>query len=225
MTETTQASESDTEIGFDTEQPGDAELFSLRNLLILCSIPFWAVIVWYAWDQTWARAFYGAIFLGGILELYVLSEIMDLAGGGRGHIVEDLKKAYGPGNRLHSGLLTFSAIDVLVTITYIATNFQKLYVEGLGRASTNEYIMAVVFTLVIVYLTWRSFGFTFLTVVFVGIMYGRYGALAPGPLFHGGLTWERILRVLVISIDGFFGFLTQLVAAWIALFLLYAGLT
>ena len=223
MSENAQASESDSEIGFDTEQPGDAELFSLRNLLILCSIPFWAVIVWYAWDQTWARAFYGAIFLGGILELYVLSEIMDLAGGGRGHIVEDLKKAYGPGNRLHAGLLTFSAIDVLVTITYIATNFQKLYVEGLGRASTNEYIMAVVFTLVIVYLTWRSFGFTFLTVVFVGIMYGRYGALAPGPLFHGGLTWERILRVLVISIDGFFGFLTQLVAAWIALFLLYAG--
>ena len=223
MSENAQASESDSEIGFDTEQPGDAELFSLRNLLILCSIPFWAVIVWYAWDQTWARAFYGAIFLGGILELYVLSEIMDLAGGGRGHIVEDLKKAYGPGNRLHAGLLTFSAIDVLVTITYIATNFQKLYVEGLGRASTNEYIMAVVFTLVIVYLTWRSFGVTFLSVVFVGVMYGRYGALAPGPLFHGGLTWERILRVLVISIDGFFGFLTQLVAAWIALFLLYAG--
>lgn len=34
----------------------------------------------------------------------------------------------------------------------------------------------------------------------------------------------RLLRILVISMDGFFGFLTQLTAAWIALFLLYAGM-
>ncbi|WP_253736671.1 TRAP transporter permease [Halohasta salina] len=224
MSDTTdESTETDTDIGFDTEQPGDAETFSLRNLLILCSLPFWAVIIWYAWDQTWARAFYGVIFLGGVLELYVLSELMDMAGGGRGHIIEDLKKAYGPGNRLHAGLLTFSALDVLVTITYIATNFQDLYVSNLGRATTNEYIMAIVFTFVIIYLTWRSFGLTFLSVIFVGILYGRYGAFAPGALSHGGLTWERILRTLVISVDGFFGFLTQLVAAWIALFLLYAG--
>ena len=225
MSETTDGAtpEPDTEIGFDTEQPGDAEMISLRNLLILCSLPFWGLIVWYAWDQTFARAFYGAIFLGGVLELYILSEIMDLAGGGREHIVAGLKQAYGPGNRLHAGLLTFSAVDVLVTISYITLNFQELYVDGLGRASTNEYVMATVFTFVIIYLTWRSFGLTFLSVVFVGILYGRYGMYAPGPLSHGGLTWERILRTLVISIDGFFGFLTQLVAAWIALFLLYAG--
>ncbi|MFO7834142.1 MAG: TRAP transporter fused permease subunit [Halohasta sp.] len=223
MSENTQASEPDTEVGFDTEQPGDAALVSLRNLLILCSIPFWLVIIWYAWDQTWARAFYGMVFLGGVLELYILTEIMDLAGGGRGHIVEDLKTAYGPGNRLHAGLLTFSAVDVLVTITYIWLNFQELAVDGLGRASVNEYAMATVFTFVLIYLTWRSFGVTFLSVVFVGILYGRYGMYAPGALSHGGLTWERILRTLVISVDGFFGFLTQLVAAWIALFLLYAG--
>src|SRR6056297_3353230 len=145
--------EPDTEIGFDTEQPGDAETFSLRNLLILCSLPFWAVIIWYAWDQTWARAFYGVIFLGGVLELYILSELMDMAGGGRGHIIEDLKKAYGPGNRLHAGLLTFSALHVLVTISYIAINFKDLYVSSLGRATTNEYILAIVFTFVIIYLT------------------------------------------------------------------------
>jgi len=225
MTETPQEStpEPDTAIGFDTEQPGDAELFSLRNLLIVLSFPFWLFIIWYAWDQNMARALFGAIFLGGILELYILTELMDLAGGGRGHIIEDIKRAYGPGNRVDAALLSFSAIDVLVTVSYIALNFQHLYVTGLGRATTGEYAMAVVFTAVIIYLTWRSFGLTFLSVVIIGILYGRYGAFAPGALSHGGLTWERILRILVISVDGFFGFLTQLVAAWIALFLLYAG--
>ncbi len=225
MTETSQesASEPDTAIGFDTEQPGDAELYSLRNLLIALSLPFWLFIIWYAWDQMMARALFGAIFLGGILQLFILSELMDLAGGGRGNIVEDVKKAYGPGNRVDAALLTFSAVNVLVTVSYIALNFQQLAVDGLGRATTGQYIMAVLFTLVIIYLTWRSFGITFVGVVVLGILYGRYGAFAPGALSHGGLTWQRILRILVISVRGFFGFLTQLVAAWIALFLLYAG--
>jgi TRAP transporter 4TM/12TM fusion protein len=223
MSETPAESDTETSIGFDTEQFGDAELFSLRNLLIVLSLPFWLFIIWYAWDQNMARALFGAIFLGGIIELYILTELMDLAGGGRDSILVDLKRAYGPGNRLHAGLLTFSAIDVFATVSYIALNFQDLYVSGLGRAATNEYVMAVIFSFVMIYLTWRSFGITFLSVIIVGILYGRYGAFAPGALEHGGLTWERILRTLVISVDGFFGFLTQLVAAWIALFLLYAG--
>lgn len=216
--------DSDSSIGFDTEQPGDAELISLRNLLIALSIPFWGLVIYYAWDQTWSRAFYGVVFLGGVLELYILTELMDMAGGGRNHLLADLKRAYGPGNRLHAALLTFSAVDVAVTTGYIAMNFQRLYVDSLGRALPIEYAMAVVFTLVLIYLTWRSFGLTFLAIVFAGILYGRYGMYAPGALEHGGLSWPRILRVLVISVDGFFGFLTQLVAAWIALFLLYAGM-
>lgn len=223
MTETQSEADTETSIGFDTEEFGDAELFSLRNLLIVLSLPFWGFIIWYAWDQNMARALFGAIFLGGIIELYILTELMDLAGGGRDTIPADLKRIYGPGNRLHAGLLTFSAIDVFATVSYIAVNFQDLYVSGLGRAAPNEYAMAIVFSFVMIYLTWRSFGLTFLSVIIIGILYGRYGAFAPGALEHGGLTWERILRTLVISIDGFFGFLTQLVAAWIALFLLYAG--
>jgi TRAP-type uncharacterized transport system fused permease subunit len=223
MSETPAESDTETSIGFDTEQFGDAELFSLRNLLIVLSLPFWLFIIWYAWDQNMARALFGAIFLGGIIELYILTELMDLAGGGRDSILVDLKRAYGPGNRLHAGLLTFSAIDVFATVSYIALNFQDLYVSGLGRAATNEYVMAVIFSFVMIYLTWRSFGITFLSVIIVGILYGRYGAFAPGALEHGGLTWERILRTLVISDDGFFGFLTQLVAAWIAQFHHYAG--
>jgi len=210
-------------VGFDTEQPWDAELLSMRNLLILLSIFFWGIVAWYAWDQTIARAKYGIVFLGGILELYVLSELMDLAGGGREYIVDDFKRAYGSGNRIESALLTFCAIDVAVTCGYLFLNFQTVAIDRLGRAPSDEHWMAAVFTLVIIYLTWRSFGPTFLSIILLGIAYGRWGMLAPGPLQHGGLPWERLMRILVISVDGFFGFLTQLVAAWIALFLLYAG--
>ncbi len=75
-----------------------------------------------------------------------------------------------------------------------------------------------------IYLTWRAFGITFLAVVLLGIGYGLFGNYAPGILSHGGLTVERTLRTLVVSVEGFFGFLNQITAKWIAPFLLYAGL-
>lgn len=194
----------------------------MRNLLILLSLFFWGWVIFYAQTQLIPRGQYAIVFLGAILELYVLTEMMEMAGGGRAGIVGDFKKVYGPGNRLEATILTLSAIDVAVTCTYLAYNFNRL-ITGVGRAEQYEYVMAAAFTIVMIYLTWRSFGGTFLAVVILGFAYGFFGMYAPGPLEHGGLGVERILRTVVIGLDGFFGFLTKLVAAWIALFLLYAG--
>ena len=220
----TPETEPESDVGFDREGPWDAELVSMRNLLIALSVVFWAIVVWYAFDQTWPRAQYGVVFLGGILELYILTELMSMTDGdGRGSLLADFERAYGPGNRIDAALLTLCAVDIALTTGYMWVNFQALYVERAGRALPHEYVMAVAFSLVMIYLTWRSFGATFLAVVLLGFAYGYFGMYAPGPLQHGGLGYERILRTVVISVDGFFGFLTQLVAAWIALFLLYAG--
>lgn len=216
--------EPQTDVSFDREGPWDAELVSMRNLLILLSVFFWAIVIWYAYDQTWPRAKYGVLFLGGVLELYVLTELMSMTDSdGRGNLFTDFKQAYGPGNRLDAAILTLCAIDTAATTVYMWFNFQALYVDRAGRALPFEYPAAAVFSLVMIYLTWRSFGPTFLAVVLLGFAYGYFGSYAPGPLQHGGLTIQRILRTVVISVDGFFGFLTRLVAAWIALFLLYAG--
>ncbi|WP_082230876.1 TRAP transporter permease [Haloprofundus marisrubri] len=195
----------------------------MRNVLILLSVVFWGIVIWYAWSQMMPRAQYGVIFFGAILELFIFTELMDLAGGGRDRLVDDLKRAYGPGNRLESALLTICGIIVAIVCVYVVMNFQELYVTRQGRAFQYEIYMAAIFTLVIIYLTWRAFGTTFLSIILLGIAYGRWGMLAPGPLAHGGIGWDRLMRILVLSVDGFFGFLTQLVAAWIALFLLYAG--
>lgn len=210
----------------EKELPGDAEHISMRNILIALSVGFWGLIIIYAHTQALfeAQAHYGIVFLGGILLLYIFTELMDMAGGGRDHLIDDLKRAYGPGNRIHGILLTISAIIILITVTYMSVNFESLYIERPGRAYSQEYTMAVAFTLTMIYLTWRAFGVTFLAVVVIGIGYGYFGWIMPGVLSHAGLPVERILRIIVISVSGFFGFLNQLTATWIALFLLYAGL-
>lgn len=181
----------------------------LELLVTYGSIPFWGMIIYYASTQYWPRAKYGVLFLGGTLLLYILSELPDS--------IEEHR-------RVDVFALLGSALISAVTMLYLFFNFHRLYVSNLGHALPHEYWLALVFTLAIIYLTWRSFGITFLAVVLIGIGYGLAGPYMPGVLSHGGLSATRTLRILVISIDGFFGFLNQLVAAWIALFLLFAGL-
>jgi len=181
----------------------------LRMALVAYSIPFWLIVMWYSYTQLMPRGQYAVAFLGGILGLYVISELDE-------PLIE--------GNWGETALLVVSGLISLGTSAYLFTNYQSVAVDTLGRATEPELAMAFAFTLAIIYLTWRSFGMTFLAVVLIGIGYGLAGPQMPGALSHGGLSPDRILRILVVSVDGFFGFLTRLVAAWIALFLLYAGL-
>lgn len=181
----------------------------LRFSVIHGSIPFWLGVMWYSLIQLPPRGQFAVAFLGGILLLYILSQL-----------AEPIRsRAYG-----ELGLLGGSAIVTIVTTAYITIDYQRIAVYSLGRATPPELVLGVLFTAAIIYLTWRSFGVTFLVVVFAGIGYGLFGQFIPGTLGHGGLAVPRTIRILVMSADGFFGFLTRLVAAWIALFLLYAGL-
>lgn len=178
-------------------------------LLIIGSIPFWGIVMYYAYSQLMPRGQFGAAFLGGILVLYV---VMEIAGAVESRDYLDI------------GALVSSAVVAGYTCVYLFTNYDQVAIDAVGTATEFEIRLAAAFTLVMIYLTWRAFGPTFLAVVLAGIGYGLAGPWMPGVLSHGGLSIERTLRILVVSVDGFFGFLTQLVAAWIALFLLYAGL-
>ena len=181
----------------------------LRMALVSYSIPFWMIVMWYSYTQQMPRGQYAVAFLGGILGLYVLSELDEPL----------IERNWG-----ETALLLVSGLISLGTSGYLFLNYQQVAIDTVGRATEPQIAMAFAFTLAIIYLTWRSFGITFLAVVLIGIGYGLAGPYMPGALSHGGLGPSRILRILVVSVDGFYGFLTRLVAAWIALFLLYAGL-
>ncbi|MFW5958659.1 MAG: TRAP transporter permease [Natronomonas sp.] len=181
----------------------------LRMALVTFSIPYWIIVMWYSYTQLMPRGQYAVAFLGGILVLYSIMELDT-----------PLKER----KWLEVTLLTISALISAGTSGYLFLNYQEVAIDTIGRATDPQLVMAFAFTLVMIYLTWRAFGITFLIVVLAGIGYGLAGPWMPGALNHGGLSGTRILRILVVSVDGFYGFLTRLVAAWIALFLLYAGL-
>ena len=181
----------------------------LELLLTYGSIPFWGIVLFYAYSQLMPRGQYGVLFLGAVLLLYIINELRDV------FEEEDVL----------SLVVLLACVAVIVPVTaYMFSNFTLLDQVQRGRATTYQLYGALAFTLVMIYLTWRAFGITFLVVVLAGIAYGLFGEWVPGVLGHGGISWDRMLRLLVIEVEGFFGFLNRLTAAWIAPFLLYAGL-
>lgn len=190
---------------------------SVRDKLDLAitvgAVPFWLIVIFYAYSQMMPRAQYGVLFLGGMLILYLMREYH-----------EELGKESSHASKIHRALMLGSGAITLLTTAYLFVFFDMLYVERSGYAVGYEYAIAVAFLLTIIYLTWRSFGATFLAVLLVGIGYGLFGHLVSGVFGHGGVSGTRILRILVLEYSGFYGSLNRLVAAWVALFLLYAGM-
>ncbi|WP_254538473.1 TRAP transporter permease [Halomarina litorea] len=180
----------------------------LNNLVTLFAAVFWMRVVWYAFSQEAPRAKYGAVFLGGGILIYVLKELYELDGEKR---LERL------------GLWATAAVGVGFS-GYVWLNYNVLETQRIGYALEHEYAMGALFTLAVLYLTYRAFGTAFLAVVLVAIGYAFFGASIPGLMGHGGIAGRQIINVLTLEFDGFFGSITQIVAAWVALFLLYAGL-
>jgi TRAP transporter 4TM/12TM fusion protein len=199
---------------------GLASLVAIRNLssdleqsiwmsLVTFSLPFWLLVIWYSRTFMIPRAQYGVAFLTGILLLFILKDVE-----------EPIKER----DWVNVCLLVGSGGIALITGGYLFSNYNRIAIETIGQASDAELALAAVFTLAMVYLTWRAVGLNFVAILLIGLGYAFLGPLMPGPLNHGGLSYGRTLRILVVEVEGFFGFLTQLTAAWIALFLLYAGL-
>ncbi|GGL67379.1 TRAP transporter permease [Halocalculus aciditolerans] len=180
----------------------------LNNALTLLSLVFWARVLLYALNQELPRAQYGTIFLGGGVLIYVLHELIDLGEADR---LERL------GLWVLAGLSTF-------TCAYLYLNYEVLSTTRVGYALEYEYALAALFTITIIYLTYRAFGAAFVGVILLAIVYARFGEFFPGLLQHSGVGERQVVNLLVLEFDGFFGSITQIVAAWVALFLLYAGL-
>ncbi|OLZ39422.1 C4-dicarboxylate ABC transporter permease [Natrinema saccharevitans] len=180
----------------------------LNNFVTVVALLFWARVLLYALNQQVPRPKYGVAFLAGGVLIYVLDELRTLERG----------------NRLERLGLWICAVVGTAVPAYVWLHYDVLETQRIGYALGYEYIIGGLFGLVVLYLTYRSFGAAFAGVVIASILYAYFGNLITGLLSHGGIAAEQIINVLTMEFDGFFGSITQVVAVKVALFLLYAGL-
>jgi len=181
----------------------------ILSLITVAAVVLWAFVIYYAYTQEVSRQAYTIVFLMFILLIYSGDEFI---------------KSVDRGNWTQAALISTATVFSVVPLGYVFFNFNVLLTSRVGYAFTHEYILAFAFTLAVVYYTWRSFGRGFLFVLLFSIFYGLFGQYFPGVLGHSGISPSRMMLILLLDIDGFIGGIVQLVAAWVALFLLYAGL-
>ena len=181
----------------------------LDHSVTIGALILWALVLWWAWTQNISRSQYAVLFLGGILVLYVLTEA---------------KESIEADDYLDLLILFASAAVMVAASIYIYTDYEGFYINRQGWAYDYEYRLGWLVVAVILYLTWRSYGNVFLALVGGTMLYAVYGNHVPGLFNHGGIDTNFMLQMLFTDLAGFYGSLTQLTAAWIAPFLLYAGL-
>ena len=177
----------------------------------ISALLFWAIILYWSATQSISRVQYGVIFVGGIMTVYALNET---------------REAVNEGDWIDGIVLIPASVVLISAAVYFATNFQQVYIERQGYALDHEYMLARLIILSILYLTWREFGNLFLGLVGGMMLYGMFGDYISDSIIlsHAGMEELTLLQTLVTDLGGFYGSLTQLTAAWIAPFLLYAGL-
>ena len=181
----------------------------LDGSVTLAAVLFWAIVLVWMHTQQIGRVRYGVIFVAGIMTVYALDET---------------REAMEDGDWIDGAVLLPSSVVLITPAVYFALNFEQVYLVRQGYALEHEYVLARLVILSLLYLTWREFGNLFLGVIGGFIAYGMFGNYAPGVLWHAGMSELNVLQNLVTDLYGFYGSLTQLTAAWIAPFLLYAGL-
>ncbi|WP_246998131.1 TRAP transporter permease [Halosolutus gelatinilyticus] len=200
-----------TETAGPERTPGTDSLTAnaLDNAVTVGALFLWAIVLWWAWTQDIGRTQYGVLFLGAVLSVYILSEA-----------TESVRE----GDLLDLLILVACGAVIVTATVYIYTDFDAFYTRRQGWATDYEYRLAWLMIAVILYLTWRSYGNVFLALIGGAMLYAMYGYYVPGLFRHGGLQNIHMLQMLITDLGGFYGTLTQLTAAWIAPFLLYAGL-
>lgn len=115
-------------------------------------------------------------------------------------------------------------ISVLTTF-YLAFNFNDLSWRA-GDNTNTDFIFASLLLIPILLMTWKRGGGVLIILVLFALFYMFFGPVFPGSLKHGGFCLKELLTVQVLSLadSGLLCAATQIVATWVTIFIVYAGL-
>jgi len=187
----------------------DRRVRILQVTLVVTAVISWLIVMWWASSQMMSRSQYGIIFLGLMILIFIIDQLIDTVREGK---------------MAETALLSLLAVGTIISTIYLYIEFLPLVRTRVGYALPADYAVAVTMTFVIVYLAYRAYGLLFTGVFVLAVAYGLFGNFVPGVFQHSGYSTGRLMQILVTDVEGFYGNLTEIVAAWVALFLLYAGL-
>jgi TRAP transporter 4TM/12TM fusion protein len=180
----------------------------LDLLLLTSSIILAGVVVIFGFTIWTTQAHYSVLFL--MLSLVIIS-------------LRHLKIAITSERWINGIWLILTIVLIVVPSLYFYLNYVALlYREG-GNISI-DYVFALLILIPLLFLIWKEGGKALTIMIFLFVFYAFFGNIFPRLLFHEGLSPVRFVEVQILSFEGIYGFITHVVATWVAIFIIYAGL-
>lgn len=85
----------------------------------------------------------------------------------------------------------------------------------------QDFIISIIATLLLLEVGRRATGYALPITGIIFLLYGRYGNILPGLLYHDGLSWEKLMEVLYYGFDGVFGIPIGVSATFIVIFIIF----
>ncbi|SDE75879.1 TRAP transporter permease [Halorientalis regularis] len=232
MTDTT----SETEIWSPRE---DLEAFRDRGtveqvllvLITLIGVGLTAVTLYYAWARPIVRAKFAVGFFGVGTALYYLAQALSVAEDPTDRSDATLVSNWLSDRpyrlvRIVDGIVCFVLATAAIAASfYVFTNYLRLDGPALisGFRNLDLYVGLVIVTLAID-ATRRAYGWSIALVAIGSVLYAFFGELMPGFLEHPGFALEGIATYGAVRLTGAFGFIMEIGATWVAIFIMFAGL-
>lgn len=154
------------------------------------------------------------IHWGLLLGIFYLTELDFEADGRRDHLNNALK-------------VVMLATTVVVSVyAFVHVDPEWLFdAKMLLEYGLTDLAVGAAAILITLHASYLAFGRALLFVGIAGIVYALFGSYFPGILNHPGIELERLLFSTTITLgDGVWGYLMEVGATWVVIFILYAGL-
>lgn len=134
----------------------------------------------------------------------------------------DVDNAYPQATVIVAIVLSLLAIG---SVTYVHFVFDRWVSTGAFVVySKADLLVGGLLIVLVTIVTADKFGRILGALVVGAVLYGVGGPYLPGIFQHGGLSLETIIFKNTISLQGVYGFLTQIAATWVAIFVIFAGI-
>ncbi|AQL44251.1 hypothetical protein BV210_16695 [Halorientalis sp. IM1011] len=203
----------------------------LLVLITLIGVALTAVTVYFAWARPIVRTKFAVGFFGAGIALYYLSQAL--------RIVEDptdrtdamlwsdwlSDRPYRLVRFADGGLCVALAAAAAAASYHVFTSYSRLDSSALiaGFQNVDLYVGLVIVFLAID-ATRRAYGWSIALVAMGSVLYAYFGNLMPGFLQHPGFDLTGVATYGAVRLTGAFGFIMEIGATWVAIFIMFAGL-
>lgn len=109
------------------------------------------------------------------------------------------------------------------TLSYILIKQQVLVVK-IGTYTANDLFVGGALIFILFVATYRTFGKALPLLVGIFFLYGHFGYIVPGMLYHAGISWPRLIVGVTTNLSGVFGTVLEVSSTYIVLFMIFGGL-